>query len=120
MWISPSLEEVTLVGKAVEYRPAHRHDPLMGTPRLVRREQIDVGAEGSDIGQTVRRSGNPIDDRDHIRGGELRADVGDRVQIANDVRAMRERCQLGAIGNETIERSDIEHPGVGILSLIHI
>ena len=27
---------------------------------------------------------------------------------------MRERCQLGAIGNEVIERSDIEHPGVGI------
>ena len=94
---------------------AHHHDPLMRPIGLVGREEIDIRPKRGDIGQAVRRVGDAVDDGQRPGPPGGLADRGDIVDLADDVRAMRESNKPDlAVRHQGRQACRIEMPGLGV------
>ena len=102
------VEIVPLVRQLRRQRRADRHDALVRAVHLVGREQVDVAAELQQVGQAVGGVGDAIDDGDGaVALGALR-DLGDGVDLADDVRGVRETDGADLAVEQLVEFGEIE------------
>ena len=104
------VEEVSLVRELVEDAVARDEQALVHRVHLVEAEEIQVGTECSNVGQAVGRERHTVDDRASTDRARRRGHLGNRVLLADDVRAMREADDSCVVGQEVTKAVDIEQP----------
>jgi len=90
-WGQPSLwrrvlEVVALVGHLFEQRTSGVHEPDVRSVPLVRRVQVDVAVERSDVGEAVRWIGHAVDHDVPAHRVHPIGERSDRVDGGGDVR----------------------------------
>ena len=108
------VEEVALVRQLCHQPGAHDHQALMHRVGLVEAEQVDIGADRSDVGDRVRGERHPVDDHPCTDAVRQLRDARDVVLGSDDVRGVRHGDEPGSFAEHRLEVSDVEQPGVGI------
>ncbi len=105
-----------LVGQGLQQPAAHRHQALVDRINFIQAKEIDIAAQRSHVRDLVRSMADPIDDDNRPRRGlfDAAGPVGDRVDLADDVRAVRQADQAGLFVQPVKQTLDIQQAALGI------
>ena len=118
-WGQPSLwrrvlEVVALVGHLLEQRTSGVHESDVRSVRLVRRVQVDVAVERSDVGEAVRCIGHAVDHDVPAHRVHPIGERSDRVDGGGDVRRVGDSKEAGSTGDQFVEVGGIEQAGLRV------
>ncbi len=110
----PGVEVMPFVAKAREQGGVEHHHALVRTVDFVEREQVDVGPQRRHIRQAVAREGDAVDHRQRAGRMHARAKGGNGIDLAEDVRAVRERHQARAPAQQGVESARVQASGLRV------
>ena len=108
------IEEMSLIGQPVGKRPPNNHHALMRAIGFIAGKQVDIGAKRGDIRQAMGGHADTINAGDGTRRMRHRDNLGDRIFLADNVRAMRKTDEFDRPVQKLCQSSGVELAQLGV------